>query len=58
MKNKSTKDLMYMQVISPNVVSGVSRVKGSRLNFLQIKDLQPNGVSLYILDGMGSIGPY
>ena len=38
MKEKSTKDLMYVQEISPNVMSGVSRVSGDRLSFLQIKD--------------------
>ena len=58
MKEKSTKDLTYMQVISPNVVSSVSRVKGGRLDFLWIKDLKPNGVSLYIHNGMGSTSPY
>ena len=34
MKEKSTKDLTYVQVISLNVVFGVSRVKGGRLDFL------------------------
>ena len=38
MNKKSTKDLPYMQVVSPNAVFGVSRVKGGRLGFLQIKD--------------------
>ena len=33
MKEKSTKDLTYMQIISLNVVSSVSQVKGSRLGF-------------------------
>ena len=38
MKEKSTKDLTYVQEISLNAVSGVSRVKSDRLDFLQIKD--------------------
>ena len=38
MKEKSTRDLTYVQEISPNVVFGVSRVKGGRLSFLRIKD--------------------
>ena len=58
MKEKSTKGLMYVQVVSPNAVFGVSRVKGGRLDFLWIKDLQPNGVSLYIRDDTGSTSPY
>ena len=57
-KEKSTKDLMYVQVVSPNVVFGVSRLQGGRLGFLWIKGLQPRGVSLYILDGTGSTSPY
>ena len=38
MKKKSTKDLTYVQAISLNVVSGVSRVQGGRLGLLWIKD--------------------
>ena len=51
MKEKSTKDLTYMHVVSLNVVFGVSRLQGGRLGFLWIKVLQPKGVSLYIRDG-------
>ena len=58
MKDKSTKDLNYVQVISLNAMSGVSQVKGGRLGFLWIKDLQPNGVCLYIRDGTESTSPY
>ena len=58
MKEKSTKDLTYMQVVSPNVVFGVSQLGGGRLSFLQIKGLQPIGVSIYILDGTGSTSLY
>ena len=54
MKEESTKDLTYVQVVSLNVVFGVSRLQGDRLSFLRIKGLQPRGVSLYILKGMGS----
>ena len=54
MKEESTKDLTYVQVVSPNVVFGVSWLQGSRLILLQIKGLQPRGVSLYILNGIGS----
>ena len=54
MKEKSTKDLTYMQVVSPNAMFGVSRLQGGRLSFLWIKGLQPRGVSPYILDGTGS----
>ena len=45
-------------VISSNAMFDVSQVKGGRLGFLWIKDLKPNGVSLYIHDGMGSTSPY
>ena len=38
MKQKSTKDFPYVQVVSPNAVFGVSRVQGGRLGFLRIKD--------------------
>ena len=58
MKEESTKDLRYVQVVSPNAVFGVSRLQGGRLGFLRIKGLQPRGVSLYILDGTGSASPY
>ena len=58
MKVKSTKDLMYVQVVSPNVVFGVSQLQGKRLGYLWIKGLQPRGVSLYILDGTGRTSPY
>ena len=58
MKEESTKDLTYVQVVSPNAVFGVSRLQGDKLGFLRIKGLQPRGVSLYILDGMGSTSPY
>ena len=58
MKEELTKDLTYMQVVSPNAVFGVSQLQGSRLSFLWIKGLQPRGVSLYILDGMGSTIPH
>ena len=58
MKEESTKDLTFVQVVSPNVVFGVSRLQSDRLNFLWIKGLQPIGVSLYILDGTGSTSPY
>ena len=58
MKEELTKDLTYVQVVSLNVVFGVSRLQGDRLGFLRIKGLQPRGVSLYILDGTGSASPY
>ena len=58
MKEKSTKHLMYVQVVSPNVVFGVSRLQGGRLGFLGIKGLQHIGVSLYIFDVTGSTSPY
>ena len=58
MKEKSTKDLTYVQVVSPNVVFGVSRLQDGRLSFLRIKGFQPRGVSLYMLDGTGSTRPY
>ena len=57
-QEKLTKDLTYVQVVSPNVVFSVSQLQGGRLGFLQIRGLQPRGVSLYILDGMGSTSPY
>ena len=34
MKEELTKDLTYVQVISPNVVFGVSRLQGDKLGFL------------------------
>ena len=58
MKEESTKDLTYMQVVSPNAVFGVSRLQRGRLGFLKIKGLKPREVSLYILNGMGSASPY
>ena len=58
MKEESTKDLMYVQVVSPNAVFSVSLLQGGRLGFLRIKGLQPRGVSLYILDGTRSTSPY
>ena len=58
MKEESTKDFTYVQLVSPNVVFGVSRLQGGRLDFLWIKRLQPRGVSIYILNGTGSASPY
>ena len=58
MKEESTKDLTYMQVVSLNAVFSVSWLQGGTLNFLQIKGLQPRGVSLYILDSTGSASLY
>ena len=58
MKEKLTKDLTYVQLVSPNAVFGVSQLQGDRLGFLQIKGLKSRGVSLYILDGTGSTSPY
>ena len=58
MKEESTKDLMYVQVVSPNDVFGVSRLLGGRLSFLWIKGLKRRGVFLYILNGTGSTSPY
>ena len=46
-----------MQVVSPNTMFGVSRLQGGRLGFLWIKGLQPRGVSLYMLEGMGGTSP-
>ena len=57
-EREMTKDLTYVQVVSPNVVFSVSRLQGSILDFLLIKGLQPRGVSIYILDSTGSISPY
>ena len=58
MKEEMTKDLTYVKIVSPNAVFGVSWLQGIRLGFLQIKGLQTRGVSLYILDSMGSESPY
>ena len=58
MKEESTKDLTYVQVVSSNIVFGVLRLQGDRLGFLRIKGLQPRGVSLYILDGTRSTSLY
>ena len=38
MIEKLTKDLTYVQVVSPNVVFGVSWLQGSKIGFLRIKD--------------------
>ena len=57
-KEKSTKDLMYMQVVSSNAVFGVSRLQGDKIGFLRIKVLKPRGVSLYIVNGTGRKSPY